>query len=249
VPTEAVRVNVADQTEDDRLNSELRDPAPPTKTIDQMLDEARAQLPHRPSARETLRAMEAGAVVIDIRDDERQRRDGLMAGALVIRRNVLEWRCDPASPWRHRRVTYHGQKIILVCNEGYQSSLAATILHRLGQHLATDMAGGFVSWRDNGLPIVPYDARAVIDAVVGDGGHKCARPTDSHERCRYRQWLSSPVVRKKPARRCRRRRDTPGSEVHSAGCSSRVGDRPPFSRAHAASKLERWKSLHPLPPG
>jgi rhodanese-related sulfurtransferase len=167
VPNEAVRVNAADRSEDRRPDSGLPERAPTIKTIDEMLDEARAQLPHRPSARETLRAMEAGAVVIDIRRDEQLRRDGLMAGALVIHRNVLEWRCDPASPWRHPRVTHHGQKIILVCHEGYQSSLAATILHRLGQHLATDMAGGFVSWRDNGLPIVPYDARAVIDAVVG----------------------------------------------------------------------------------
>jgi rhodanese-related sulfurtransferase len=167
VPNEAARVNVADQAGDQRPDSRHSDSAPTIKTIDQILDEARAQLPHRPSALQTLQAMQAGALVIDIRGDEQQRRDGLIAGALVIRRNVLEWRCDPASPWRHPRIADHGHKIILMCHEGYQSSLAATTLHRLGLRLATDMAGGFVSWREDGLPIVPYDARAVTDEVVG----------------------------------------------------------------------------------
>jgi rhodanese-related sulfurtransferase len=163
VPNQPIRVNVADQAGDHRPDTELPDPASRIKTIDQILDEARARLPHRPSALETLQAMQAGALVIDIRGDEQQRRDGLIAGAVVIRRNVLEWRCDPASPWRHSRITHHGQKTILVCHEGYQSSLAAASLQRLGLRLATDMAGGFVSWRADGLPIAPYDDRAVTD--------------------------------------------------------------------------------------
>lgn len=120
-------------------------------------------LPHRPSPEETLSALAGGCLVIDIRGDEQQQRDGLIPGALVIRRNVLEWRCDPDSRWHHPQITGHEKMIVLVCNEGYQSSLAAAALQQLGLIRATDMAGGFQSWRKRGLPVVPYDARAVKD--------------------------------------------------------------------------------------
>lgn len=125
-------------------------------TVEQLLDQARALLPHRCSPEETLSEIEAGTLVIDIRGDEQQRVDGLIPGTLVIRRNVLEWRCDPACPWRHPKVTHHGQKIILFCNEGYQSILAAANLQRLGLTFATDMEGGFSRWKAAGLPTVPY---------------------------------------------------------------------------------------------
>jgi len=132
-----------------------------TKTVDQLLDEARAVLPHRPTPQETLEELKSGTLVLDIRGDEQQRRDGLIPGALVIRRNVLEWRCDPASPWHDPAVTHHGQKIILVCDEGYQSSLAAANLQQLGLSRATDMAGGFSHWKQLALPVTPYDELAV----------------------------------------------------------------------------------------
>jgi rhodanese-related sulfurtransferase len=128
-------------------------------SVDQLLEEARALLPERPQPEEVRRDIAAGALVIDIRGDEQQRRDGLIPGALVIRRNVLEWRCDPASPWHHPAVIRHDQKIVVVCNEGYQSSLAAANLQRLGLSLATDMDGGFQAWRQAGLPVIPYDER------------------------------------------------------------------------------------------
>lgn len=134
------------------------------KTVDLLLDEARAMLPHRLSPEEVLREMAAGALVVDIRGDEQQRRDGLIPGAIVIRRNVLEWRCDPASSWRHPSVTDHGKKLVLVCDEGYQSSLAAAILQQLGLSGATDMDGGFARWRELGLPVQPYNEDAVKDA-------------------------------------------------------------------------------------
>ena len=126
------------------------------KTIEELLHEARALLPHRFTPEETLREIGLGTLVIDIRGDEQQRRDGLIPGALVIRRNVLEWRCDPASPWRHPEIKHHGQKMILVCDEGYQSSLAAANLQQLGLKQATDMADGFSGWRKSGLPVAPY---------------------------------------------------------------------------------------------
>jgi rhodanese-related sulfurtransferase len=94
-------------------------------------------------AEETLIEIEARTLVIDIRGYEQQRRDGLIPRTMVIRRSVLEWRCDPASPWHHELITDHGQKIVIFCNEGYQSGLAAAHLQRLGLIYATDMAGGF----------------------------------------------------------------------------------------------------------
>jgi rhodanese-related sulfurtransferase len=100
-------------------------------------------------------------LLIDIRGDEQQRQDGLIAGAMIVRRNVLEWRCDPASPWRHELITNHRLKIVVFCNEGYQSSLAAANLQRLGLMHATDMVGGFCHWREAGLPVTPYDMDAI----------------------------------------------------------------------------------------
>lgn len=127
------------------------------KTVEQLLNHARALLPRRYSPLETLSELDAGALVIDIRGDEQQRADGLIPGTLVIRRNVLEWRCDPVSPWRHPSITDHRQKIILFCNEGYQSVLAAANLQLLGLTFATDMEEGFTGWKSAGLPIKPYD--------------------------------------------------------------------------------------------
>ena len=136
------------------------------KTVDQLLEEARKQLPRRVSPDEALSEMQAGALVIDIRGNEQQRRDGLMPGALVVRRNVLEWRCDPTSEWHHPGVTRHDQRIIIVCDEGYQSSLAAANLQQMGMTKATDMDGGFQLWRARGLPVVPYgEGRLLMDQV------------------------------------------------------------------------------------
>ena len=131
------------------------------KTVEQLLHEARSLLPHRCSPEETLNEIDAGTLVIDIRGDEQQRQDGLIPKTMVIRRNVLEWRCDPVCPWRHQLITDHGRKIIIFCNEGYQSSLAAANLQRLGLIHATDMVGGFSSWKESGLPTTPYN----IDAI------------------------------------------------------------------------------------
>ena len=90
--------------------------------------------------------MDAGALVVDIRPVEQRQRDGELPGAVVIDRNVLEWRLDPASPHRISGMTGHGQRIILVCNEGYSSSLAAATLQDLGLHQATDLIGGYQLW-------------------------------------------------------------------------------------------------------
>lgn len=89
----------------------------------------------------------AGALVIDIRPVEQRLRDGELPGALVIDRNVLEWRLDPGSPDRVAEATGADRRIIIVCNEGYASALAAVSLRGLGLGRATDLAGGFQAWR------------------------------------------------------------------------------------------------------
>jgi rhodanese-related sulfurtransferase len=127
---------------------------PIAKTVDDLLAEARSALPHRPTPAEALRAQAAGAILVDIRGDDQRRDGGLIAGAIRVPRNSLEWRCDPASPWRHPDITRWDLRIILVCNQGYQSSLAAANLQRLGLVHATDLDGGFTAWAAAGLPVI-----------------------------------------------------------------------------------------------
>ena len=111
--------------------------------IDEVLERVRRRLPHRPTAAElpVLRAL--GALIVDIRPVEQRTRDGELPGAVVVDRNVLEWRLDPTSPHRIPEVTGPDQPIVLVCNEGYASSLAALSLQKLGLARATDLDGGF----------------------------------------------------------------------------------------------------------
>jgi rhodanese-related sulfurtransferase len=99
--------------------------------------------------------MRSGATLIDIRSDAQIARDGTIAGAVVIARNVLEWRLDPASQHRHPQAPQLADWIILLCDEGYQSSLAAATLQNLGFARATDVDGGFQAWRMAGLPVAP----------------------------------------------------------------------------------------------
>ena len=93
-------------------------------------------------------------MLIDIRGDSQIARDGTVPGALVVARNVLEWRLDPDSQHRHPRAPGLDDRVILLCDEGYQSSLAAATLQQMGFTSATDVAGGFRAWRDAGLPVM-----------------------------------------------------------------------------------------------
>ena len=122
-------------------------------TVDELLAQARAMLPYRPAPAEARHAQARGALLVDIRGDD-QRRDGLIPGAIVVPRNSLEWRCDPASEWRHPAITRPDLHIILICQQGYQSSLAAATLQRLGLIHATDLDGGFTAWAAAGLPVI-----------------------------------------------------------------------------------------------
>lgn len=113
-------------------------------TIDELLAAAREHL-DRVSPGELEAEARAGALVVDIRPVEQRQRDGELSGAVVIDRNVLEWRLDPASDHRIAETSYD-RRVILVCNEGYASSLAAATLRELGIERATDLEGGYQAW-------------------------------------------------------------------------------------------------------
>lgn len=125
------------------------------KSVEQLLAEARAVIAPRLEPRDAAAALAAGALLVDIRPLEQRAAHGEIDGAVVIDRNVFEWRLDPTSPWRHPAVVNHDQRVVVVCNEGYQSSLAAATLVALGFESATDVAGGVQAWRDAGLALVP----------------------------------------------------------------------------------------------
>jgi len=124
-------------------------------SIEQLLAEARARL-RRYSPQEAGEAVaERGAILVDIRPEGQRAVEGSIAGALVVERNVLEWRFDPMSSARLPVATDHDVEVIVFCSEGYSSSLAAAALQDLGLWRATDVVGGFQAWRAMGLPIVP----------------------------------------------------------------------------------------------
>ena len=113
--------------------------------IDRLLDEARAGL-DRVEPERLAEEVRLGAVVVDTRPAEQRTRDGALPGAIVVDRNVLEWRLDPTSPNKLAIDIDDETRVIVVCNEGYSSSLAAATLQRLGLRRATDLAGGFQAW-------------------------------------------------------------------------------------------------------
>ena len=126
--------------------------------IDELLERVRTGY-RRVEAQEAYDTARAGeALLVDIRYAALRERDGLVPGALVIERNELEWRLDPRGSHRLPEATSHDLRYVLICNEGYASSLAAASLHRLGLHRATDLVGGFQSWRAAGLPVAPAGA-------------------------------------------------------------------------------------------
>jgi rhodanese-related sulfurtransferase len=91
--------------------------------------------------------------LIDIRSESQRATDGVVPSAVFVPRNVLEWRLDPRSEHRDSNLARHGRLLILICNEGFQSSLAAATVCGFGLD-ATDVVGGFQAWRDAGLPVV-----------------------------------------------------------------------------------------------
>ncbi len=116
-------------------------------SIDEVLAESRRHL-QRVEPEELEQELAAGALVVDIRPVENRDAEGALPGAVVVDRNVLEWRLDPTSRDRLPEADDPDRRVILVCNEGYASSLAAETLQRVGLTRATDLVGGYRAWRD-----------------------------------------------------------------------------------------------------
>jgi rhodanese-related sulfurtransferase len=122
--------------------------------VARLLREARRGM-DRVRAADLAAEMAAGALVVDIRPVGQRERDGALPGAVVVDRNVLEWRLDPTSPHRAPGMDDPGRRVVVVCNEGYSSSLAARTLRDLGMSRATDLHGGFQAWLRLGAEDVP----------------------------------------------------------------------------------------------
>jgi rhodanese-related sulfurtransferase len=123
--------------------------------IDTLLEAARKRL-SRVQPADLAAELAAGALVVDTRPVEQRHRDGELPGALVIDRNVLEWRLDPTCPNHIPEVTDASRRIIVVCDQGYSSSLAAATLRQLGLQRACDLVGGFQAWKGlsgSGTPV------------------------------------------------------------------------------------------------
>jgi rhodanese-related sulfurtransferase len=116
-------------------------------SIEEVLAQARRDL-ERVEPGQLAEEIAAGALVVDIRPVENRDAEGAMPGAVVVDRNVLEWRLDPTSPDRIAEADDAERRVILVCNEGYASSLAAETLQRVGLRRATDLVGGYRAWRE-----------------------------------------------------------------------------------------------------
>lgn len=135
--------------------------------IDEILSDARARL-RRLEPAATRAAHRRGAVLVDIRPTQQRQAHGEIPGALVVERNVLEWRFDPRSAARLPVADRYDLPVVVICQEGYTSSLAAASLQRLGLYRATDLAGGFAAWRAAGLPTIHSSAAVRNETVVGD---------------------------------------------------------------------------------
>jgi rhodanese-related sulfurtransferase len=121
--------------------------------VDSLLAGARAGLVRlEPGA--AADAMNDGALLVDIRPEAQRRAEGEVPGAVLVERNVLEWRMDPTSPSSLPEILGPAQVIVVLCSEGYASSLAAATLRQLGLERATDVIGGFQAWRRAGLPVI-----------------------------------------------------------------------------------------------
>jgi rhodanese-related sulfurtransferase len=130
--------------------------------VDRLLTRARAgQDRVEPTA--LAAEMAAGALVVDTRPVEQRRRDGELRGAVVVDRNVLEWRLDPTSPTRLAQVTSADLRVVVVCNQGYSSSLAAATLRELGLNRATDLVGGVEALVAAGSDLLEPPARTGLD--------------------------------------------------------------------------------------
>jgi rhodanese-related sulfurtransferase len=131
----------------------LTRPPAGSRSIAEVLAEARSRL-NRLDPAQVHAALGRGAILVDIRPAAQRAREGEVPGALAVERNVLEWRFDPASEARLPEATGYDVEVVVLCSEGYTSSLAADALRSLGLARSTDVVGGFHAWAAAGLPTV-----------------------------------------------------------------------------------------------
>jgi rhodanese-related sulfurtransferase len=128
------------------------------RSIDELLEQARARLDRVEPRQALTEATDGDAILVDLREAGQRAADGAIEGAIAHSRLVLEWRADPDGEWRDERIADRSRRLILFCNHGYASSLAAATLRDMGFTRATDMIGGFEGWAAAGLPTVPVES-------------------------------------------------------------------------------------------
>jgi MFS family permease len=140
------------------------------RNVDDLLAAARRRIEPRRTPREAHVAQSQGALIVDLRSDDERRRRGVVPGSLHIPRSVLEWRVDPDCEFRNPAACDLEREVILMCADGFSSSLAALSLRELGFRRATDLAGGFGAWKAEGLPVRAAPERSDTDGLPGMGG-------------------------------------------------------------------------------
>lgn len=146
-----------------------------TSRIDGMLAAARARL-NRMTAEQVPAALRDGAILVDIRPAAQRAQEGQVPAALVIERNVLEWRCDPTSDARLPQAVGDDVQWVILCSEGYTSSLAAAALVDLGLHRATDVIGGYHALVAAGALVEPKPSRVRVQQRSEPLGFVCGPP-------------------------------------------------------------------------
>lgn len=128
----------------------------PRRTVNELLADARSRI-DRVAPRDVPAELAAGALLIDTRSSDQRREAGIIPGSVHVPLSVLPWRLDPAAELPDPDLADPGRRVILVCDDGYSSSLAAATLREIGYQRAADLAGGFNGWRAAGLPVEPAD--------------------------------------------------------------------------------------------
>ncbi|WP_200215189.1 rhodanese-like domain-containing protein [Micromonospora coerulea] len=152
-------------------------PAAPadSRGIEEILADARARL-RRLDPEQAHLAYRSGALLVDIRPAGQRAAHGTVPGSLAVERNVLEWRFDPRCPARLPQAVGYDLPVVILCQEGYTSSLAAAALQDLGLHRATDVVGGFAAWRIAGLPTLgptpPHRPSSAAPPVTAGRAHR-----------------------------------------------------------------------------
>jgi rhodanese-related sulfurtransferase len=134
------------------------DPGSGRRALAELLAEAEDRIDRLEPA-DAAAALREGAVLVDIRSAEDRERDGIVPGSLHVPRTVLEWRLDPDGDWRTPHVADLEERVVLLCDHGCSSILAAATLVDLGYARAGDVVGGFEAWKEAGLPVAPAPSR------------------------------------------------------------------------------------------